>query len=171
MSRAPKQAREQPAEHPKPARPNTTVHHVKHITAPFTYIGRACDGHAASPWANPYRIASGKAGRDRALALFRNHAGASGLHHRIAELRGQRLACWCHPEPCHGDYLATLANALHFHGQPCPTCSKPVKSSPVICNDRVHVVEYWRCPSCLAYGFQERGAILNPPTNTLNLTP
>jgi hypothetical protein len=29
---------------------------------------------------------------------------------RIAELRGKVLVCWCHPERCHGDHLAELAN-------------------------------------------------------------
>ena len=29
---------------------------------------------------------------------------------RIPELRGKVLVCWCHPERCHGDHLAELAN-------------------------------------------------------------
>lgn len=26
------------------------------------------------------------------------------------ELRGKVLGCWCHPQPCHGDVLARIAN-------------------------------------------------------------
>lgn len=29
----------------------------------------------------------------------------------VPELRGRALACWCAPEPCHGDVLAELADA------------------------------------------------------------
>lgn len=25
---------------------------------------------------------------------------------RVEELRGKRLACWCHPKPCHADVIA-----------------------------------------------------------------
>lgn len=28
----------------------------------------------------------------------------------VPELRGKTLACWCAPEPCHGDILAELAD-------------------------------------------------------------
>ena len=31
---------------------------------------------------------------------------------RIGELHGKVLRCWCKPQPCHGDYLAELADAL-----------------------------------------------------------
>jgi hypothetical protein len=27
----------------------------------------------------------------------------------LAELKGKRLGCFCHPQPCHGDVLAELA--------------------------------------------------------------
>ena len=28
----------------------------------------------------------------------------------LAELKGKRLGCFCHPQPCHGDVLAELAD-------------------------------------------------------------
>ena len=31
---------------------------------------------------------------------------------RIGELQGKVLRCWCKPQPCHGDYLAKLADEL-----------------------------------------------------------
>ena len=35
-------------------------------------------------------------------------AGRIGLD-ELAALDGKRLACWCAPEPCHGDVLAEAA--------------------------------------------------------------
>ncbi len=70
-----------------------------------------------------------------------------------------RLGCWCHPKPCHGHVLATLADALHFHGSPCPACTQPLSSSPMFTNEPQHVTEYWRCAACRAYGFQPRGRL------------
>jgi hypothetical protein len=32
---------------------------------------------------------------------------------RLAELRGRALACWCAPEPCHGDVLLQLLRSNH----------------------------------------------------------
>jgi len=38
-------------------------------------------------------------------------ARRSALLHRLPELRGKDLACWCRPgEPCHADVLLELAN-------------------------------------------------------------
>lgn len=28
----------------------------------------------------------------------------------LHELKGKTLGCWCHPYPCHGDFLEFLAN-------------------------------------------------------------
>lgn len=35
----------------------------------------------------------------------------------VAALHGQRLFCWCHPRPCHGDVLARLAAELVAAGE------------------------------------------------------
>ncbi len=32
------------------------------------------------------------------------------LHVRVGELKGKVLGCWCFPDRCHGDFLATQAN-------------------------------------------------------------
>jgi hypothetical protein len=64
----------------------------------------------ASKWANPYRI--GRDGpREQVIAKYEQHLADSGLIYDLHELRSRDLACWCAPEPCHGDVLLRLANA------------------------------------------------------------
>ena len=67
----------------------------------------------ATKFGNPYVI-----GRDGSRAeviekyrehLWREiHAGHVSVED-LAALHGKRLACWCAPEPCHGDVLAAAA--------------------------------------------------------------
>lgn len=70
------------------------------------YIGRPSD------WGNPFVI--GKDG-DRAdvIRKYRNWIMRQpDLLARVKkELQGQRIACWCKPEACHGDVLAEIADA------------------------------------------------------------
>jgi hypothetical protein len=73
------------------------------------YIGRP------SRWGNPYVI-----GRDGTREeVIAKHRAALELRMRfdpslratiIAELGGKRLGCHCAPSPCHGDFLAEVAN-------------------------------------------------------------
>ena len=67
----------------------------------------------ATTWGNPYVI--GKDGsRAEVIDKYRARlwrdirAGRIGLE-ELAALDGKRLACWCAPEPCHGDVLAAAA--------------------------------------------------------------
>jgi hypothetical protein len=78
------------------------------------YIGRACN-HGPwrlrkSKWHNPFKV-----GRDgtpeEVLAKYERWLHTSGRINDIDELRGFDLACWCSPEPCHGDVLLRLASA------------------------------------------------------------
>ena len=70
------------------------------------YIGRA-NGRfrrSASKWANPFR-------GENAIELFQEYlATRRDLLEQIGDLKGKLLLCYCHPEPCHGDVLAKLAN-------------------------------------------------------------
>ena len=70
------------------------------------YIGRPSD------WGNPFVI--GKDG-DRAdvIRKYRNWIMRQPelISRAKKELRGQRIACWCKPEDCHGDVLAEIADA------------------------------------------------------------
>jgi RNA recognition motif-containing protein len=70
------------------------------------YIGRPSD------WGNPFVI--GKDGdRDDVIQKYRNWIMRQPdlLARAKKELRGQRIACWCKPEACHGDVLAEIADA------------------------------------------------------------
>jgi hypothetical protein len=73
------------------------------------YIGRP------GPFGNPFKV--GRDARDNAEAveLFRcwlssDNPKAIAMCHRIDELKGKVLGCWCKPAPCHGDVLAEIAN-------------------------------------------------------------
>ncbi len=76
------------------------------------YIGRP------SKWGNrfshkPSSLAEVKvASREEAVAKYEEWIlEQADLLAALPELRGKVLACWCSPQPCHGDVLARLADA------------------------------------------------------------
>jgi len=78
------------------------------------YIGRECryvPGARRSPWHNPFPLA--KYSRDECLRLYENYVRNSNLYDDLDSLRGKRLGCWCHPEPCHGDILVSLLEEIN----------------------------------------------------------
>lgn len=86
-------------------RPKTQVVHCKKSKYDV-YIGRPSD------WGNPFVI--GKDGdRNNVIRKYRNWINRQPelLARAKTELRGQRIACWCKPEACHGDILAEIADA------------------------------------------------------------
>jgi hypothetical protein len=66
----------------------------------------------ASKWKNPYKLRRNatREQRDEVITRYERHLHDSGLINDVHELRGRDLACWCAPEPCHGDVLLRLAN-------------------------------------------------------------
>lgn len=91
----------------------TTVIHVRDMRPDDVYIGRPMPRQRlkGSRWANPYRVTLDQS-RETAIRLYRLYLeGRPDLLAAIPELRGKRLACWCAPDPCHGDVLAELADA------------------------------------------------------------
>jgi Domain of unknown function (DUF4326) len=79
------------------------------------YVGRGRDPRTGEPgrWGNPFRI--GRDGnRAEVIARYRRWLWAEIETGRIeladlASLDDKRLGCWCSPQPCHGDVLATAA--------------------------------------------------------------
>lgn len=62
-------------------------------------------------WGNPFEL-PGDGGRDEVCDKFAKHymPNKPSLHKKLHTLKGRVLVCWCHPERCHGDHLAELAN-------------------------------------------------------------
>ncbi len=86
------------------------------------YVGRArivyIEGHryppVASKWANPFKM-KGRS-REEVVQQFREYIthrlqADPALREELAALKGKLLGCWCHPEACHADVLAELAEA------------------------------------------------------------
>lgn len=60
-----------------------------------------------SKWHNPFSIKNYN--RDIILHKYREYVlNNPELMASLHELKGKILACWCKPEPCHGDILASL---------------------------------------------------------------
>lgn len=85
----------------------TTVAHVNahnRFTDSGVFVGRP------SRWGNPFKI-----GRDgtREEVIDKYAAWVVQQPHLMAalgELKGKTLLCYCHPQACHGDVLAALAD-------------------------------------------------------------
>jgi hypothetical protein len=77
------------------------------------YVGRRTRTHAASVWANPYRLASNSAkARLGSVAAYARDLSAGRIVEQsmIGSLAGERLGCWCAPKLCHAHVLAAAAN-------------------------------------------------------------
>ena len=63
-------------------------------------------------WGNPFVV--GRDGtREECIKLFDEWIiDQPNLMSSLHELKGKRLGCWCHPNPCHGEVLARLADAV-----------------------------------------------------------
>lgn len=62
-------------------------------------------------WGNPFEI-PGDGDRGTVIANYEKHylPQKPSLIGKLDSLRGRALACWCSPEPCHGDVLAAWAD-------------------------------------------------------------
>lgn len=68
------------------------------------YIGRP------SKWGNPWAINKTRT-REQSIARYQQYLlTRPELLAALGELTGKRLACWCAPQPCHGDVLVRMAN-------------------------------------------------------------
>jgi len=70
------------------------------------YIGRG------SKWGNPYSIGVDGT-REEVIEKYKQYiVTQTHLMDTLPELIGKRLACFCHPQACHGDILVKLVNEL-----------------------------------------------------------
>ena len=93
----------------------TTVIHVRDYRPGDGYIGRRTTTFTASRWANPFHITVAQT-RDQAIIRYeeyiRRRIADDPENFNLEDLRGKRLACWCHPKPCHGNVLVKLLSEL-----------------------------------------------------------
>lgn len=63
-------------------------------------------------WGNPFEMPS-DGDRETVCQNYAEHylPFKPSLTKKLTKLKGKVLVCWCHPEQCHGDHLAELANA------------------------------------------------------------
>ena len=76
------------------------------------YVGRAGKGNSGY-FGNPFREGS----RDQKIAQFEEYfrdriRNDPEYRHKVHQLKGKILGCFCSPKPCHGDVLARYLNAL-----------------------------------------------------------
>ena len=93
---------------------------LKRTTEFDVYIGREHAGHAASKWENPFKIGV-DGSRSECIAKYANMLSSTpALLRNIPQLMGKTLACWCAPNPCHGDVIngliETWANSKIYAG-------------------------------------------------------
>ena len=76
-------------------------------TGRFTRIDRQSD------WGNPFEM--GEDGdRDTVCDSFEIYFGRKySLHDRVLGLKGKVLGCWCYPQRCHGDHLASKLEEIN----------------------------------------------------------
>lgn len=97
---------------------------AQHYTTPKTSVVNLRDKPPApyvridrrTKWGNPFKI-EGDITRLRSITLYAAHLVSEINHGTIAlrdirELSGKTLACWCAPEPCHGEVLAAFADRI-----------------------------------------------------------
>lgn len=62
-----------------------------------------------SKWNNPFDAK--ECGIEQSLELYKNYIKNNAkLMNSLSELKNKTLACWCHPNRCHGDILIELLN-------------------------------------------------------------
>jgi hypothetical protein len=70
-----------------------------------------------SIWGNPY-VLDEDGDRSEVIANYRDHYldfKPSLLRRIVEDLEGKALACWCAPEPCHGDVLLSALESTLSH--------------------------------------------------------
>jgi hypothetical protein len=94
---------------------NTTIVNIKHDQHWDVYIGRAGKGQDGY-FGNPFRLGKDES-RGATLERYREYfhnriATDPEFKHRIHNLKGRVLGCFCKPHPCHGDIIIEYLNNL-----------------------------------------------------------
>lgn len=73
----------------------------------YVFIGR---GQYDLGWGNPYNLPEDGTRDEVCDAHMEYYKFKKSLHVKAHKLKGKVLGCYCYPERCHGDYLASLVN-------------------------------------------------------------
>lgn len=77
------------------------------------YIGRHPRQWEFEVFSCPENIRAKQIGREEMLRRYREYVAANpDIVLACAEIKGLTLGCYCKPEPCHGDILAEIADAM-----------------------------------------------------------
>src|SRR5215831_6014372 len=98
------QADAQADQHEGPPRHRTTRRHLHWSTDTISTA-------AAQQMGKPVQNRTRRHTRRGDLEISRSPVVRHELMAALPELRGKDLACWCSPEPCHGEVLLELANS------------------------------------------------------------
>lgn len=91
---------------------STTVVNIKEGAEYDVYIGREGRGYS-SEFGNPFSSLPRLTAIDTYEKHIRNKLKTDpGFKWRLLRLRGQRLGCFCKPQPCHGDVLVKIIDEL-----------------------------------------------------------
>lgn len=91
--------------------PITRVVNKKNTDNYDVYIGRG------SPWGNPFPMRQGEGPtREEVIEEYRKYfykkiSEDEAFKNGILAMKGLRLACFCKPEPCHGDVIADFLDS------------------------------------------------------------
>jgi len=106
---------------------------LENIPENMIYIGKAMHTGGwnlqASKWANTYSI--NNFGRDLAMDNYKKDILNNPELYNLDELKGKTLACWCSPEPCHGDILIELYKAKQAKQVQVQEIPKPQQLPPI----------------------------------------
>ena len=115
--------------------PQTQVVNLRHCgpAGYDVYVGRACRGcpkGAITLFGNPHPVGKGCKlcggmihDSASALAAFERYfyerlASDPAFKVAVLSLRGKRIACWCHPDACHADIIATYLDCYSEENPP-----------------------------------------------------
>ncbi len=104
---------------------------LENIPENMIYIGKEMHTGGwnlqASKWANTYSI--NNFGRDLAMDNYKKDILNNPELYNLDELKNKTLACWCSPEPCHGDILIELYNFKQAKAKQKPQQLPPIPPS------------------------------------------
>lgn len=113
------------------------------------YIGRP------TQWGNPF-VMGESTSREDVISQYKYWLmhEANLVADAELQLKGKVLGCWCHPQPCHGDVLAKIANPTVFlpDNHISATAWLYVKDRDEADPGGTHPCDFWAADECMCKG-------------------